>query len=299
MRYRAKHVVEYAALRCFAGLVNMLPYRAALALGWVLAVPGHFVFRFRASATRDRIRQVFGDTMPPGAARRVAWQAWLGVLFTAIEALRLPRVGLDWALSVCDCTRFLETLREHAASGRGAVLACPHTGSWELAAVTSRLAGVPIFSVAAAQKNPLANAYLDRLRRSAGAESIARGSGTMKQVVRRLREGGMLAILPDVRAATPALDVPFLGGKANVGKGMASFARTTDTPIFVCIPRRTGFGRHTIDIHDPIRPDQSLSKADDLQRMTEAVFAIIDEAVRREPGQWFWYNKRWILDPLD
>ena len=299
MRYRAKHVVEYAALRSFAGLVSILPYRAALALGWMLAGLPHFLCGFRAKAARARIRQVFGGDMVPRDVRRVAWRAWQGVLFTGIEALRLPHVTLDWALSVCDCDRFLETLREHAASGRGAVLACPHMGAWELAAVTSRLAGVPIFSVAAAQKNPLANAYLDRLRGSAGAASIARGSGTMKQVVRRLRSGGMLAILPDVRAATPGLRVAFLGGEANVGKGMAAFARSTDVPIFVCIPRRTGWGRHAISIHDPIQPDQSLSKAEDVQRMTEAVFGIIDEAIRRDPEQWFWYNKRWILDPLN
>jgi len=32
--------------------------------------------------------------------------------------------------------------------------------------------------------------------------------------------------------------------------------------------------------------------------MTLAVMKIIDDAIRSNPGQWFWFNKRWILDPL-
>jgi hypothetical protein len=25
----------------------------------------------------------------------------------------------------------------------------------------------------------------------------------------------------------------------------------------------------------------------------------IEAMIRAEPGQWFWYNRRWVLDPLD
>jgi len=32
--------------------------------------------------------------------------------------------------------------------------------------------------------------------------------------------------------------------------------------------------------------------------MTQAIFDIIEAAIRTDPSQWFWYNKRWILDPL-
>jgi lauroyl/myristoyl acyltransferase len=32
--------------------------------------------------------------------------------------------------------------------------------------------------------------------------------------------------------------------------------------------------------------------------MTQQVLTIVEEAIRADPGQWFWYNKRWILDPV-
>lgn len=32
-------------------------------------------------------------------------------------------------------------------------------------------------------------------------------------------------------------------------------------------------------------------------RLTREVIAHFDAAIRETPGQWFWYNKRWVLDP--
>jgi KDO2-lipid IV(A) lauroyltransferase len=297
MRYRFKHVAEYAALRIAACVLNALPYRLALGAAWPLAWLAFHVARFRVPQARSRIRQVFGDRLGPGGEDRLAWLAWRGVVFTAVEALRLPRVTRRWTSAVSDHGEFIRVLSAHAATGRGAVIACPHAGSWELAAVTCCLAGMPIFTVAARQKNPLADAYLNRLRASPGIVSIARGSGAMKEALRRLRDGGMLAILPDVRAASGGLPIPFLGGAASIGRGMASFASHAGVPIFPCVVFREGWSRHRIAIHDPVLPDPNADREEDLRRMTVAVFRVFDDAIRQRPEQWFWFNKRWVLDP--
>ena len=34
MKHRPKHIVEYLAVRAVAGLIQYLPYRVALGLGW-------------------------------------------------------------------------------------------------------------------------------------------------------------------------------------------------------------------------------------------------------------------------
>jgi hypothetical protein len=33
--------------------------------------------------------------------------------------------------------------------------------------------------------------------------------------------------------------------------------------------------------------------------MTQEVFTLIEREILDRPEQWFWYNKRWILDPLE
>ena len=70
MPYRVKHIMEYGVLRGLLGLLRILPYRAALSIGWVLAGLAHHVFRYRVRRARLRIRSVFGDALSERAVRR-------------------------------------------------------------------------------------------------------------------------------------------------------------------------------------------------------------------------------------
>jgi KDO2-lipid IV(A) lauroyltransferase len=79
---------------------------------------------------------------------------------------------------------------------------------------------------------------------------------------------------------------------------MALFAITARVPIVPAIFRREGWTRQGFDRLPSILPDPSLSKEDDARRITALVTAQVDEAIRRRPEQWFWYNKRWILKPV-
>ena len=108
-----------------------------------------------------------------------------------------------------------------------------------------------------------------------------------------------MAFLPDVRAKTDSLRIQFLGKEANVPAGMAVFAYQADVPIISGIVTRIGWSHHKIEIMGQIIPDRTRNKQEEWQRMTQAVFTNIESAIRRQPEQWFWYNKRWILDPLE
>lgn len=295
---RPKHIFEYAALRLVAVPLQILPYPAALAFGWIIARLTHNVARIRVAEAKRRIRLALGNEIPEAQARAIAWRSWRNIVFSAVEMIRVSRADRAWFNAYWDCRLVMEALSAHAASGRGGVIAVPHMGSWEMAGLACHRHGIPIFTLAATQKNPLVDAYINQLRRAPGIETVARGDGGMRAVIRKLRSGGMLAILPDVRMRTPDLSLPFLGGTANLGQGMALFARLADVPIFPCVVTRHGWMRHRITLDPPIHPDKTLDKAEDIRRMTRLVVNGIDKAIRREPEQWFWFNKRWVLDAV-
>ena len=298
MKYRPKHIVEYGAVKALALLLNALPYRAALLVGWCVAWLGFHVVRFRVAMAESRIRSVFGDRFSARQVRRIAWLSWRNIVFNGVEMIRVAKMTGEWVKRVTDCGAAMRVLQAHGQTGRGAVIAVPHMGNWDMAAVTCHFHGLSMFSVAAQQKNPLTNAYLNRLRGSFGNAILARGSGVMREVLRKLRAGQFLAILPDVRMTSEGVRVPFLGGEANLGTGMALFARHAGVPIFPGIVRRESWARQTMRLYPPIQPDKSLDKDDDVRRMTRCVMQIIEEEIRQDPSQWFWFNKRWILDPL-
>jgi len=299
MSHRLRYVVEYTGLRAVGAVVNRLPYRAALTLGWLVAALGLGLWRGRRREAERRIREVFGERYGAAQVRRIAWESLRNLCFTAVEILRGPGMTREWFQRVADYGSIVDTLRAELARGHGLILACPHMGSWELAGAGAVLSGIPIFSVAGKQRNPLFDAYLQRTRERMGFEMTTRGTGNLRAILANLKAGKALALLPDVRMPTPGIRVRFLGREANVGPGMAAFARHAQVPIYPVINLRRGWARHECRLHPPIRPNPAADQAADLQRMTQAVFDIFTAAIEVEPGQWFWYNKRWIFDPLE
>ncbi len=298
MRDRLRHRLEYAALRAAAAVFNRLPYRAALAAAWLLSGFAFHVLRFRRRETFRRIREVFGPELPARDVRRIAWHSLRNMGFNLVEMMRAPCIDADWIdRHVPGFKNHVGVLKDLVEKHGGAVIAVPHMGNWDLAGWACHRYGVRLFSVAAKQKNPLVNAWINRQRES-GMTVLERGSGTLKQVIKLLRSGNALAILPDVRMPTPDLKLPFLGGAANFGRGMALFAIAANVPIVLACFRREGWTRHGFDYQPPLFPDPSLDKDADSRRMTAAIAAQVDAAIRRAPDQWFWYNKRWVLTPV-
>ncbi len=296
---RLQHRLEYAALRALASLLQALPGRMAMCVGYGLAALSHWGLRFRVSAARARIREVLGDDLPAGEVRRIAWLSWRNLCFNVVEILRMPKVDRAWVDRHVQ-VRGLEPVLQRQSQGEGAVLATFHMGNWDLSGIGAHLLGVPIFFIARRQKNPLTDAFLNQQRGVTGVDTILSDEkNLLRNVIRRLKKGRILAILPDVRARTPALSVPYLGKRANLAGGSAVFARQTGVPIYPVIARRAGWMQHQWDIYEPIWPDPSQPKDEDIARMMEQLMAVFEREVRATPEQYFWYNKRWVLEPME
>ena len=290
--------LEYTALVVFAALLNRLPYRAALVLAAGVAWVLFHVVRFRRKETFRRIREVFGTDTPLPKVKRIAWVSLRNMAFNCVEMVRASRIDKAWIdKHMPEFQAKVPLVNTLIKRHRGLIFAVPHMGNWDLAGWACDRYGVKMFSVAAKQKNPYVNAWISRQREN-GIRMLERGGGPLRQILRLLCGGHAFAILPDVRMPTPDLKLPFLGRTANLGRGMAMFAVSANVPILPAIFTRKGWGRHEFIHYDPIFPDPASDRNEDARRLTEAVMAIVDKAIRDNPEQWFWYNKRWVLTPL-
>ena len=132
-----------------------------------------------------------------------------------------------------------------------------------------------------------------------GGGGVDRHGRALGSIIKRIRGGEVFTILPDIRSKQKesAIPIPFLGGTAHLYGGMALFAKHTNTPIYTVIVSREGWTRHRWQVGAPILPDPALDKESDILRMTTETMARFDRAIRAHPEQYFWYNKRWVLDP--
>jgi KDO2-lipid IV(A) lauroyltransferase len=92
--------------------------------------------------------------------------------------------------------------------------------------------------------------------------------------------------------------VDFLGGKANVSHAGAMFAVKCGSPIVVAMMKREN-GKHVFDHIATLRPDKNATDdKKEAARLTREAMRLINEKLLSHPDDWFWYNKRWILQPV-
>lgn len=299
VRWRA----EWLALKCVGAVCNALPLAAAQCVAWVVAKFAFFAMAGRRREAQRRISLVLGPGVSAREARRTAWLSLRNTAFNVVDMLRIAKTDLKRLEAlVPGADKCVRRIREALgqAGGRGVILALPHCGNWDLAGSIVELSGLPIFSVAARQRNPFVNALMGRMRSGHGMEVLERDGGprVFVEMLRRVKRGEVFAILPDTRSRTPALPVPFLGGVANLARGMGLLAREADVPIVPLVMRRVAWRRFEIEFFPTLFPDRAAPREAEELRLTREVVAQFDRAIRQDPGQWFWYNKRWVLDPV-
>jgi len=294
-----RHWVEYLLVRLVSAAFCLLSYRAALCLGCAIAWCAFYVFRFRVKEARRRIKEVFAERFSRREINNIAWKSWRNFIFTLVEMIRIPVSSRDWLESVVAARGQNKKVFQWPKTGRGGIIATAHSGSWEMtAALFGKVYGFPLFSIAAPQKNKLVDEFLGRSRVKTGFEVVLRNASVLRDILRKIRKGKMLAVLPDVRGKTDALSVKFLGKTANIAGGMGFIARQADVPVFPAIITRIGWERHSYRFFDPIFPDQKTEKKADALRITQSFFDILSTYISAEPEQWLWFNKRWIFEPL-
>jgi KDO2-lipid IV(A) lauroyltransferase len=299
MKYKSAHIFEYVLLRLMAGLIRILPLRAALGLGWIAAAVSHYIGRVNVERTHKRIHEVFGDRYSEKEIRKIAWISWRNLCFNAIDALRFsmltPEEVRKQPIGSLE-PNFKACLKKHEA---GFIIATPHMGNWEIAGVAADLVGIPLFAIARKLKNPLMDDYINNMRSTFNLEILLSGTKIWKSVAERLTMGKVLAILPDINSRAKGVTVDFLNGKATIAPGAARFAQLAECPIYPVVARRIGWTKHDAVLLAPIYPDPALDKAPDQQRMMQELMTALSEEICKTPEQYFWYNKRWVLNAED
>lgn len=296
MRYRTKHIVEYTLLRIIAGLVSIMPYRMALSVGWLAAKLASVIMLKKMRRFENRLQSVFGDTHSKKEIKKILRLALRNFCFSAVELLRVPLMPAARIKKIFADGRPSD-LDPYLKDGKGVIIALTHMGNWELAGISLANFGVPLFVIMRSQKNPLIDAYLNKTRESTAIDAVKMGSRTIVGVVDKLKHGQVLAILPDIRAKKNPVTVDFLGGQADIARGMAFFARSAGVPILPVHIWREGWGKHHWTLSsDAVYPDNTLDRDNDIERMTKLVMAHFNELIQKHPDQYFWFNKKWILN---
>lgn len=283
--------LEYAALKFACLVVNLVPYERAMKIADSL---GRFLVLkvgLHRKRTEERIRSVFPDKSSEEVTE-IAIQSLQNLIKNIIEMIRAPRLSREWMDKyVLEGLKYKEKLQSYVDEGNGVVIMVPHSGNWYMAAWSMAKYGLPLFAIAAKQRNPKITAWMNSMYQD--IEVLERDErDTLVKIKKNLKAGRAFAILPDLRVPKKDVEVDFLNGKANVSRAGAMFAIKCNCPIVVAIMSRQN-GKHVFNHLATLRPEGKTA-----EELTAETLALLDKEIKQRPGDWFWYNKRWILQPV-
>ncbi len=290
-----KHRFEYVVFRVLSAVLEVFPEDVALRVGAGLGRAAGHLLRGRRAVVDENIARAFPEQKPEWR-RGVADESWAHLGREAVAILRLA--GLDPAdLTERTDVEGLDELRAALAEGRGAVIVSGHLGSWEIGGAAVSSFGIPLLAVAKPMANRRFDADLLATRTRLGMEVVDTGAAP-KRVLRALAEGRAVGIVADQNAHTSPVFVPFFGIPAATHRGPALFALRAGSPMFlgVCVRLPGATNRFRVTLQR-IRVERTGDLDVDVERLTAAHTALLEEAVRRAPEQYFWQHKRWKTRP--
>jgi KDO2-lipid IV(A) lauroyltransferase len=123
------------------------------------------------------------------------------------------------------------------------------------------------------------------------------GRGTVKESLRYLKNGGLVAFALDQNARRKeGVFVPFFGREACTITSLALLARRTGAPVIPLYIYRDG-DVHRIVVEKAILHDSVADTEADIIERTRVYMQWTEKVVRLHPQQWTWLHDRWKTKP--
>lgn len=207
------------------------------------------------------------------------------------DTFRFP----DWSTE--RMTQTVEVHNEHLlmdaiAAGTGVIVALPHAGNWDHAGAYFCSKGVKLATVAERLKPELLFRKFVAHREAMGMEVLALDSRSIAILARRLREGGLVALVADRDLSQTGVSVNFFGGLARMPAGPAVLAINTGAPLLTAYVSYTPNG---IQINfELIQVSQNGTQPERVKETVQLCADNFAKGIAEHPEDWHMLQRIWI-----
>ncbi|MGR3759672.1 lysophospholipid acyltransferase family protein [Roseobacteraceae bacterium NS-SX3] len=280
----AKYYLGYLFLRGLIGAMRLLPYERRIpAMGRLVSAAAPL------AGWRKRVRDNLRLTCPglpeaevarlckavPDNAGRAIMEHFSPEELTARQrGAKITGPGIA-------------ALEQAVAEGRPVMIITGHFGNYLAArvAVQARI-GKPIGCLYRRMANPYFNDIYVEAFHKTGEPMFEQGRRGMMEMVRSLRQGGIIAIVSDLHAHGGEI-LTFFGQPAATSVLNAELALKYGAVMIPCYAVRQPNGLDfEIVLHEPVPHS-------DPATMTQFINDDLEKMVRQHMGQWFWIHRRW------
>ena len=282
--------ISYLAYLSGWKIVGILPERIAYGLFRKIA---HIMYGRNAKSVR-RLRTNLAIVQPNSNSEELERLVLSGLesyLRYWCDTFRIHR----WSTERIERTVSLTNghlLRDPMASGRGVIIALPHSGNWDHAGAYFCQQGIPLVTIAEILKpEKLFRKFLS-YREAMGFEVLGLDSRAFVTLIRRAREKRLIALVADRDLSESGIVVDFFNHKAKMPAGPAALAIREGLPLVVAHVSYTEVGIH-IDFTEIALPDND----DEEARIRFTVQLMADafaQGIAKNPQDWHMLQRIWM-----
>jgi KDO2-lipid IV(A) lauroyltransferase len=296
-RNRFVDYLIYVGVRIAVCLVQALPLERGYAFARFVAWAIYYIDARHRKVAIENLQCAFGDRYSPAERDQMVRAVYEHFCMMVVEMLHIPRKlhATTWRrhIKLVNHGNVLSRLLQ----GGPFVMLTGHFGNWEMAGYLFGVFGFPPHSVARTLDNPYLDDFLRSFRERTGQKLIPKHGG-YEQTLEVLQSGRVLSFLADQDAGQRGLFVDFFGRPASTHKAIALLAIQHQAPVAVGYARRIGPGfRYEVGLSELIDPAGLPGTADDARLLTQRFTTALEQAIRRNPDQYFWLHRRWKHQP--
>jgi KDO2-lipid IV(A) lauroyltransferase len=273
-----------------------LPSRSRIFEGVMLAI--HAFDRKHRAIARVNLKIAFPG-MGEGEARRIVRECYRLMGVSAAEFVELPRMDRSYVDGHVRIEGLEHVSERMFGENLGFLGLTGHFGNWEVMVNAFAQLVRPVSFLVRPLKDPTLDRIVEERRSLAGNRPL-RKFDSAREVMKIIREGGVVGILADQNVtASNGIPVDFFGLPAYTTHGIARLALALRTPIHpFFIFREPGRKFHHVIRVGPALPmDPAAPREEEVLRLTRLCNAEVEKAIRTQPDQWLWLHRRWKTRP--
>jgi lauroyl/myristoyl acyltransferase len=185
-------------------------------------------------------------------------------------------------------------IKECLKESKGLIIWTAHMGNWEFAARLLETQGRRIYVARAVETGNPAEMALRRLMENQEMQSIDLDQpfAAMK-LLKALRGDDIVALQGDRVYRNGAVDVPFFARNASFPIGPFVLAYVSGAPILPAVVIREKWLTYRVIVGEPIRLDNSMDRAEELDRGLRLAVNYLESVLIKYPDQWLNFFDFW------
>jgi lauroyl/myristoyl acyltransferase len=285
--------LAYGGFAAMERLAMGLPERPGRSLFELAGVAAFRLFAGARRTVEENLSRVLGE--PPGSpilevAAKEVFRSYGRYWFDSFHVRVLP----DEEVLARFRIEGVEHIDRAVEAGKGAVLALPHMGNWDVAGHWLHLRGYRMVAVAERLRPRALYELFYRHRVALGMQIVplADRRALGEELARRLAANELLTLVADRALRGRGVAVEMFGATRPLPAGPAALSLTTGSPLIPAAIYEDDGGWRCV-IGSPLSIEPTGQRRDDVAALTRALATEFERSIAAAPTQWHMLQPAW------